>query len=183
MFSSTGQDLAASAIGGVATLSSTYGTNYAYYGNDLLTDPATQVGNGQFPNGGCSGSGDVWTVQFPPQSGYPQGYPMPVSSVVFINRQDSTGNAGRITAGNGFVRLVSPNGTAVAFRSFTSPQTVSVFTFNDAQTGPVYPTNTAFQTLEANRRAYVRYIRIQATPLQVRKRGALACLRWCRSHI
>ena len=166
VFTSTGQNVAASAIGGVATLSTTYGSNYAYYGNDMYADPPTAVSNNWFVNGGCASGGDVWRLSFPPATGYPSGLPVPISSVVFVNRQDSTGNAVRITAGLGYLQLVDPNGTMTAQRTFTSAQTVSVFTFNDAQTAAIYPSNTAFQSAELNKRKFVRYVTITSVPLQ-----------------
>ena len=88
-------------------------------------------------------------------------YPHPRLALAALAAQ-----ANRIVTGGGYMSLIDPNGTSVAYRSFTSGQAVTVFNFNDAQTGPIYPSNTAFQTNEANLRQFVRYVTITSTPLQ-----------------
>ena len=100
VFTNTGQDIAAAALGATTALSSLFGTNYASYGNDLYADPINGVTLNTFVNSGCGGGGDTWSVSFPPVLPvYPLGYPMPVSSVVFVNRGDNAGNVSRPSAG------------------------------------------------------------------------------------
>ena len=87
VFTSTGQNIAASALGAVATSTSTWSTSYPTYAND---------GNADWVNSNVFSSncvtGDAWTVTFPPLLPvYPGGFPLPVSSVVFVNRQDNAG--------------------------------------------------------------------------------------------
>ena len=61
-FSATGQDVAASAIGGVATQTSTYQSQVASYGNDLFCDPWI-AGTNSWMAGGATGP-STWTVTF-----------------------------------------------------------------------------------------------------------------------
>ena len=66
VFSNTGQNIAASALGAVATLTTTANSNFASYGNDMYADPQTASSLGWFVNGNCAASGgtpDSWTVR------------------------------------------------------------------------------------------------------------------------
>ena len=113
-------------------------------------------------------------VNFAAQPGYPGGYPVPISTVYFVNRLDCCNT--RITAGNGWVALVSPNGTQYARQFFTQAAwpvvggSVATFRFNDYQTAPIFPNNSlstagaAFQSSIANQNTFVRYIKIVSAP-------------------
>ena len=76
------QELASSLLGGVASLSSVYSASgyFASYGNDLFADPIVAGANGWFINSGNPTGGSTWNVSFAPQSGFPGGYPYPVST-------------------------------------------------------------------------------------------------------
>jgi hypothetical protein len=66
--------VSANATGALASMSSVYQTNYAYFGIDLNADP---LGNGSpMAHANCLSS-DWWRVNF---------YPAALASVVFMNR-------------------------------------------------------------------------------------------------
>ena len=66
-----------------------------------------------------------------------------------------------------YLQLIAPNKTVVAARPFTYAGTVSTFTFNDAQIGPVYPNATSLQqTSSASLNSLIRYVRITSAPSQ-----------------
>ena len=147
---------------------------FATYGNDLMADPVVAGAQSLFVNSGSPNSytGQNWTVTFAPQPGYPGGFPVPISTVVFVNRIDCCNT--RITAGFGWIALQSPNGTNYARQTFTSPQanwgavtsgSVATFRFNDFQTAPVFPVATSpFQLSAANQNNLVRYVKIASAP-------------------
>jgi len=170
-FSNTGQNVAASILGASASMSSVYSaTAYqAFYGNDLNADPFVYGGTGsnQFPNSGNPATGSNWTVQFAPQPGYAAGYPVPISTVYFVNRLDCCNT--RAVAAGGWIALVSPNGTQYAKQYFADKAdwgalasgTVATFRFNDLQTQPVYPNpSSPFQQSLSNQNNLVRYVKI-----------------------
>ena len=81
VFSSTGQNVAASALGAVSKLTTTSGSNSAGYGNDLYADDLTAASLGWFANGGCatgSGTLDAWNVTFPGL------VPVPIATVYYV---------------------------------------------------------------------------------------------------
>ena len=165
VFSSTGQNLAASILGAVSSQTTTSGTAVAAYGNDMYADPATASARGWLTNGACSGVGaDAWTVRFPPAAGYPLGLPTLISSVVYVNRMDSCCWA-RVNTSASVIQLIAPNGTVVQQAPIPDGRTVTTLTFANAQTTAIAPDPTsAFQTSAANRLALPRYIRIASAP-------------------
>jgi hypothetical protein len=67
VFSNTGQLVSAPGYGAVAMQTSTYGSNVAKYGNDLICDSIWAVSTQNFVNTACGSSSysDYWQVNFP----------------------------------------------------------------------------------------------------------------------
>ena len=80
-FSSSGQNVAAAALGATAawTSGTQYQTQAAMYGNDLGTDPWIAASAVPQRIAGSSG-GATWTVKFAPVNAFPLGQPFPISS-------------------------------------------------------------------------------------------------------
>ena len=139
-------------------------TQWPYYGNDLFTDPWLAASQNS-PVGAFAGSVGgpaVWTLQFPP---------VPISSVVFINRCDGGFNARINTTTPGIMNLVDANSTILSTRTISS-MSVSVWNFpNMAQQGPIFPNSSlapasvqALQTSQVYLNTLVRYINITSAP-------------------
>ena len=126
--------------------------------------------NPQLIAGTASGPA-TWALAFPPIPGYPNGGPAPISAVVVINRLDGGTNARMNASGSpGVLALLGANGTVVSTRAVSS-LSVSVFNFpNSAQSGPVFPNNSAstapaaFQSAPGAQLNFVRYINVSAAP-------------------
>ena len=65
VFDINGRNVASTAAGAVATLSSTYGTNYASFGGDLYCDAWGASSSQSFVNAGCTAQSDYYQVIFP----------------------------------------------------------------------------------------------------------------------
>ena len=145
-----------------------FSTQFATYGNDLYTDPWLAATANPQQITGSSGVA-TWTLQFPPTSFYPAGVPVPISSIVFINRCDNGLNTRINTTTPGTMSLISPNGTVLSVRNIPS-LSVSVWNFpNMAQAGPIFPNSSlstapaaTFQASNQNLLTYVRYINISS---------------------
>ena len=185
-FTSTGQNVAAAALGATSVWST--GTQYAgppnaalnTYANDLFTDPYLAFNNNAAPMKiAATSSAGTWLVTFPVTNSllYPFGEPSPIASVVIINRVDQPALNLYQRINGAAVTLYAANfsvlSTATLTTSLTSATAFTVNFPNYAQAGPIYPNSslaqqsvTALQASPINQATYVRYIQIAAAPSQ-----------------
>ena len=163
VFSSTAQNVAASAAGAILKTSSTYGLNVAAYGGDLLADPIVAAASSTFVNTLCNGATtDYYQATFPATRAFPAGLPVPVSAVYFVNRLDGGFNT-RITAAAGAVQLFSTNGSQVASGSL-SAASVTTLTFGPLLAAPTPNPTSDAQVSPSQRAAAVRWVTVYAAP-------------------
>jgi hypothetical protein len=159
--STTGRIVSSYLTGATMSLTHQYTGQYAFYGGDLCADPYDDGGN-QCGIAGTSTepTGDSYTVVFP---GGIYGA-TEVASAYYVNRMGGT--AGRITAGQGSIALISPTNMATGYVSITSAGTVSEFSFSTSL-APVYPSaGDPVQASTYYRSTWVRYVRVAAAPGQ-----------------
>jgi len=155
------RNVGASAAGATLSLGTTYGTNVAAYGGDMLADPVATISPGYFANSGCGVTTDYYQAIFPTAPGFPNGYPVPISNVYFVNRDD--GNNGRITTFGGVVQLYGANGSIVNAKTIGSTASVTTLSFSSPSPAPTPNPTSPVQTDPNARYFSARYIRINAT--------------------
>jgi hypothetical protein len=161
-FTPSGQLLTAAVVGATANTTSTYGSNYVTYINDMFADPyGSSEGESNFYNSGC-GSNDKMDIVFP-NSGA-----APVSTVYVVNRMDGSCSPllcnTRITTGLGNLTLYLPNGTRFQ-QPLTSGSVTTLSYPGWPSVAPIFPNLTSdFQTDPDNLELLVRYVRVVAAP-------------------
>jgi hypothetical protein len=155
--STTGRIVSSWLTGATMSLTHQYPGQYASFGGDLCADPYDDGGNICGIAGTSTVStGDAYTVVFP---GGAYGA-TEVSTVYYVNRMGGT--AGRITAGDGVISLLTPTNSLWNYASITSAGTVSEFSFSTSL-APVYPeVGDPLQAAYAS--TWVRYVRLAAAP-------------------
>ena len=158
VFDINNRNVAAAAYGGTTFMTSTYGTNYAQFGNDLIADSylVTNNGGNSFVNAGCASTLDYWQVTWPT--------PTLISEVYFVNRVNQLT---RIATGNGVLTLMNQFGTVTNTFNMAAayPTGASVESFNVSVPLPIQPPDAslAVQQDATARLMSVRYLRINAS--------------------
>ena len=161
VFDVNNRNVGATAAGATEKLTSTYGTNVASYGADLMADPNLAETTGAFVNAGCTALSDYYSVTFKPVAN-----PTQISMIYFVNRLNGGLLNSRIVNSQGQVQLMSAAGplNLVFNRAITSSGTISAFTVVAPVAAPTPSPSDPSQLSDYSISQGIRYVRINAAP-------------------